>query len=69
MGGVYSNVALAGATSSSAGRYEFHETLLAGHQFLTDHRLTPNLTLREGTFGHTTAFYEFELARRQRDSR
>ena len=59
MGGAYSNLAL-GERFILGTRYEFHETLLNGHQFATDHRLTPNLTFREGTFGHTTAFYEYE---------
>ncbi|HMB08422.1 MAG TPA: hypothetical protein VKP69_32415 [Isosphaeraceae bacterium] len=59
MGGTYLNTAL--RSNFIAGvRYEYHQTLLGGHQFLTDQRFTPNFTLREGTFGHTTAFYEFE---------
>lgn len=58
MGGAYANVAL--GRFILGGRYEFHETLLGGKQFTTDHRVTPNLTLREGTVGHFTAFYEYE---------
>lgn len=59
MGGTYANIAL-GERWILGNRYEFHETLLDGAQFAKDHRLTPNLTFREGRFGHTTAFYEFE---------
>jgi tetratricopeptide (TPR) repeat protein len=59
MGGIYANAAL-GKKAILGGRYEFHDTLLAGRQFTTDHRLTPNLTFREGTFGHFTTFYEYE---------
>jgi len=60
MGGTYLNAAV--LPNLIAGvRYEFHDTLLGGKQFLTDHRFTPNLTLREGKYGHTTAYYEFEL--------
>ena len=59
MGGIYSNVAI-GDRWILGSRYEFHEDLLGGKQFATDHRLTPNLTFREGTLGHTTAYYEFE---------
>ena len=59
MGGLYSNVAL-GPYWIFGTRYEFHESLLGGKQFATDHRLTPNITLREGAVGHTTAYYEFE---------
>jgi tetratricopeptide (TPR) repeat protein len=58
MGGVYSNVALGDFILGA--RYEFHDTLLDQHQFTTDHRVTPNVTYREGDFGHITAFYEFE---------
>jgi hypothetical protein len=61
MGGAYSNIAL-GERWILGGRYEFHESLLGGKQFSTDHRLTPNLTLREGSVGHTTAYYEYENA-------
>jgi hypothetical protein len=59
MGGMYSNLAL-GPKFILGGRYEFHDTLLGGNQFTTDHRVTPNLTYREGDFGHFTSFYEFE---------
>ncbi len=59
MGGLYSNLSL-GPKFILGGRYEFHETLLGGNQFTTDHRVTPNLTYRQGTFGHITTFYEFE---------
>jgi tetratricopeptide (TPR) repeat protein len=59
MGGTYLNTAL--LSNFIAGvRYEYHQTLLGGRQFLTDQRFTPNSTFREGTFGHTTVFYEFE---------
>jgi tetratricopeptide (TPR) repeat protein len=58
MGGIYSNFSLAKDWILGI-RYEFHETLLDGHQFITEHRLTPNLTYREGDFGHFTTFYEF----------
>ena len=59
MGGSYTNVAL-GERAIVGMRYEFHETLLNGAQFSNDHRLTPNLTIREGDFGHITTFYEYE---------
>ena len=59
MGGIYSNTAI-GKSLIGGLRYEFHEDLLGGQQFATDHRFAPNLTLREGTIGHLTAYYEFE---------
>ncbi len=59
MGGIYSNAAI-GESLIGGLRYEFHEDLLGGKQFATDHRFAPNLTYREGTFGHLTAYYEFE---------
>ena len=59
MGGVYSNLSLT-PKLILGGRYEFHDTLLGGNQFTTDHRLTPNLTYRQGDFGHFTTFYEYE---------
>jgi hypothetical protein len=62
MGGAYSNVAL-GRRMILGNRYEFHEDLLGGKQFASDHRLTPNFTIREGrdgTIGHITTYYEFE---------
>jgi tetratricopeptide (TPR) repeat protein len=58
MGGVYSNIA-AGKSWILGARYEFHETLLDGRQFIEEHRFTPNLTFKEGEFGHFTTFYEF----------
>ena len=58
MGGVYSNHSL-GENWIFGMRYEFHETLLHGRQFLTENRITPNLTYREGDMGHFTVFYEF----------
>ncbi len=58
MGGIYANQAF--GDKILGGRYEFHESLLGGKQFTTDHRVTPNFTFREGSFGHVTAFYEFE---------
>jgi hypothetical protein len=58
MGGAYANKAL--GNYILGGRYEFHESLLGGKQFTTDQRLTPNLTYRQGAFGHFTSFYEFE---------
>jgi hypothetical protein len=45
-----------------AVRYEFHETLLDYRQFAFEHRLVPNLTYREGDFGHTTFYYEYDSA-------
>jgi hypothetical protein len=59
MGGTYLNAALSDRIIGGV-RYEFHETLLGGKQFLKDQRFTPNLTFREGTFGHLTTYYEFE---------
>ena len=59
MGGGYFNAALA-ENLIVGTRYEFHESLLAGNQFSTDHRLTPNVSWLQGEFGHLTAFYEFE---------
>lgn len=58
MAGAYVNAALTSRLLAGT-RYEFHETLLDGRQFTTDHRLVPNLTLLEGTFGHLTTYYEF----------
>ena len=58
MGGAYGNLAL--GNFILGGRYEYHETLLDGNQFTQEHRLTPNLTLLEGAFGHTTAYYEYD---------
>lgn len=58
MGGAYSNVSwkqwLFGVN------YQYHDTLLANRQLIGEHRLVSSLTLREGTFGHSTAFYEFD---------
>ena len=59
MGGGYSNVAV-GRYNIASIRYEFHEQLLGGNQFATEHRLVPNWTFREGTFGHTTVYYEYD---------
>jgi hypothetical protein len=59
MGGAYTNLALYGNWIFGL-RYEFHETLLGGNQFATEHRLTPNLSYLEGPFGHTTVYYEFD---------
>jgi tetratricopeptide (TPR) repeat protein len=60
MGGAYANVGLGCFILGT--RYEFHETLLDDEQFATTHRLTPNVTYREGELGHVTAFYEFEAS-------
>ena len=58
MGGAYGNLALGNFILGS--RYEYHETLLNGNQFTQEHRLTPNLTLMEGAFGHSTVYYEYD---------
>lgn len=41
--------------------YSFGETVLAGSQFATSHRLTASRTKRWGDSGHSTAFYEYEF--------
>jgi hypothetical protein len=58
MGGAYSNIAV-GKNWILGARYEFHEALLDGRQFIEEHRITPNVTFKEGEFGHFTTFYEF----------
>ena len=57
--GAYANTVL-GCNWIGGIRYEFHETLLGNRQFATEHRLVPNLTYRQGDFGHLTFFYEFD---------
>lgn len=59
MGGAYANVALGDAWIAGI-RYEFHQSLLDYDEFASEHRLVPNLTFREGDFGHTTAYYEYD---------
>ena len=59
MGGAYANAALGDAWIAGI-RYEFHQSLLDYDEFASEHRLVPNLTFREGDFGHTTAYYEYD---------
>jgi tetratricopeptide (TPR) repeat protein len=57
MGGAYTNTLLSDRLIGSL-RYEFHETLVDNDHFSSEHRLTPSLS-RLASWGHTTAFYEF----------
>jgi tetratricopeptide (TPR) repeat protein len=61
MGGAYTNVAL-GDYWIAGLRYEYHHTLLDGDRFAQEHRLVPNVSLRQGDFGHLTGYYEFDAA-------
>lgn len=56
--GAYSNAAF--GRFIAGVRYEFNETQLASNWFSSVHRLVPNFTMKEGEFGHTTVYYEFD---------
>jgi hypothetical protein len=60
MGGAYANAATGDFILGF--NYQFHDTLMGGQQLAQDHRLVPSITYREGDFGHTTTFYEFDTA-------
>ena len=58
MGGAYVNRSV-GCWLWGAN-YQFLDTLLDGDQFNAEHRLVLSGTFREGDFGHTTGYYEYE---------
>ncbi|MCH7724935.1 MAG: tetratricopeptide repeat protein, partial [Planctomycetes bacterium] len=58
MGGAYANIARGSCILGI--RYEFHETLINSRHFANEHRFVPSLSIREGEFGHTTFFYEYD---------
>ena len=59
-GGVYGN-RLAGPFIFS-GYYQFVETILGGDELSQEHRLTPSVSLLQGTVGHVTGYYEYNTA-------
>lgn len=57
-GGAYANRAFGDIVIGA--NYQFVNTLLGNEQFSAEHRLVGNATLLEGSFGHSTVYYEFD---------
>lgn len=58
VGGMYANRSIGDVIVGV--NYQFVDTLMNGSQFSAEHRLVTNVSLLEGTFGHSTAYYEFD---------
>ncbi len=59
-GGFFTNVR--GGPWIADFHYQFFENLLDNKELIQEHRMTPNVSLLQGAFGHLAGFYEFTTA-------